>query len=297
MVPPVILWILLYKLPESPYWLIQKGQLGQAKRALQFFRGKNYDISSEFNEIRKKELEKMEISKHSKTFILSRFFSPAFWKPFSCIGTLYFLHVFDGFTPLIVYLVTFINETGSNFDPHGGPVYLGLFRIFMALMAPFISRIFSPKNLFIGTFCMHALGMASLAIMIYLKANHPDLGCWNIISWIPTVILFILFLLRAIGVLPVLHTLIAELFPTEIRTQSIGITEAICLACGAMVVKLFPNLKETFGLFGLCCIYFFIAVIMIIWGAFTIPDNRGKSLVKVEEMYGQAKKIDPEIAK
>ena len=94
----------MYKLPESPYWLIQKGHLGQAKQSLQFYRGANYDISSEFNEIRKKEQEKIEMSYQSKTFMLSRFCSKSFWKPFSCIGALYFLHVFDGFTPVIVYL-------------------------------------------------------------------------------------------------------------------------------------------------------------------------------------------------
>ena len=169
MVPPVILWVLLYKLPESPYWLIQKEYLGQAKQSLQFYRGANYDISSEFNEIRKKEQEKIEMSYQSKTFMLSRFCSRSFWKPFSCVGALYFLHVFDGFTPVIVYLVTFIDETGSNFDPNSGPIYIGLFRILVCSIAPFISSKFPPKLLFIGCYCLHGIAMASLAAMTYLK--------------------------------------------------------------------------------------------------------------------------------
>ena len=169
MVPPVILWILLYKLPESPYWLIQKGHLGQAKQSLQFYRGANYDISSEFNEIRKKEQEKIEMSYRSKSFMLSRFCSKSFWKPFSCVGALYFLHVFDGFTPVIVYLVTFIDETGSNFDSNSGPIYIGLFRILVCSIAPFISSKFPPKLLFIGCYCLHGIAMATLAAMTYLK--------------------------------------------------------------------------------------------------------------------------------
>ena len=96
----------MYKLPESPYWLIQKGHLGPAKLSLQFYRGQMYDISSEFNEIRKKEQEKLELSYNSKAFLLSRFCSKAFWKPFSCIGAIFFLQVFDGFALITMYLVT-----------------------------------------------------------------------------------------------------------------------------------------------------------------------------------------------
>ena len=89
-----------------------------------------------------------------------------------------------------------------------------------------------------------------------------------------------------------MHILIAELFPTEIRTQSIGITESITLASGALAIKLFPNFKEAFGVFGICCLFSVFALILIIWGAFTIPDNRGKSLVKVEEMYEEGNNKD-----
>ena len=124
------------------------------------------------------------------------------------------------------------------------------------------------------------------------SANYPELTCWNILTWIPSIILFVLFFVRAIGVLPVMHMLIAELFPTEIRTQSIGITESITLASGALAIKLFPNFKEAIGLFGICCLFCGFTLILIIWGACTIPDNRGKSLVKVEEIYEETKNTD-----
>ena len=169
MVPPVILWALLYKLPESPYWLIQKGYLGEAKQSLQFYRGPNYDATFEFNEIRKKEQEKLEMAYHTKAFLLSRFCSKAFWKPFSCIGAIFFLQVFDGFAPLTMYLVTFMEETGSNFDPNSGPIYCSLFSILIASIAPFISRKCPPKLLFIGCYCIYGIAMATLAAMTYLK--------------------------------------------------------------------------------------------------------------------------------
>ena len=36
---------------------------------------------------------------------------------------------------------------------------------------------------------------------------------------------------------------------------------------------------------GVFLIYAVMGLICALWGAFTMPDNRGKSLVKVEELY------------
>ena len=63
------------------------------------------------------------------------------------------------------------------------------------------------------------------------------------------------------------------------------------LASGCSSVKVFPELKGLIGLPGLCTIYSIAGIVAMIWGALTIPDNRGKSLVKVEESL--EKKSDP----
>ena len=44
------------------------------------------------------------------------------------------------------------------------------------------------------------------------------------------------------------------------------------------------------GLGYVCVMYSFICFLVILWGLFTIPDNRGKSLAKVEE---SARKMRP----
>ena len=42
-------------------------------------------------------------------------------------------------------------------------------------------------------------------------------------------------------------------------------------------------MKGSLGLDGTCLLYSSISFLVILWGAYTIPDNRGKSLVNVEE--------------
>ena len=102
-------------------------------------------------------------------------------------------------------------------------------------------------------------------------------------SWIPLVGMIMVNVLRGAGIEPVIHILINEMFPTEIRTLSIGLTQSAFLISGFTTVKTFPALEESIGLGGVCLLYASICFLLLLWGAYTIPDNRGKSLVKVEE--------------
>ena len=84
---------------------------------------------------------------------------------------------------------------------------------------------------------------------------------------------------------------LAESYPTEIRTQAIGINQSLFLASGALCLKMFPVMKTTIGLSNCFFLYGTVGILNFLWGLFTIPDNRGKSLVKVEEMYEKNKTI------
>ena len=76
-----------------------------------------------------------------------------------------------------------------------------------------------------------------------------------------------------------------EAYPTEIRTQAMSLNETMWLGLSAVHFQLYPSMKNTLGLHGAFCFYSIMAFICAFWGAVTIQDNRGKSLVKVEEFY------------
>ena len=103
------------------------------------------------------------------------------------------------------------------------------------------------------------------------------------LGWIPIVFIGLLILVRGIGIMPVLHILLNEMFPTDIRTLSIGISQSMNLLSGCISVKSFPALLELIGLEGMCLLYALISGFCLVWAALTIPDNRGKTLAKIEE--------------
>ena len=44
-VPPILMTIAIIFFPETPYWLIENNDYNGAKESLQFFRGKEYDLT------------------------------------------------------------------------------------------------------------------------------------------------------------------------------------------------------------------------------------------------------------
>ena len=152
-------------------------------------------------------------------------------------------------------------------------------------MASFFIQRFQPKALFMfGTF-ITSVCMVLIGICAYLQEYFPYFPYLDEFSWIPFLSVIVAVIVRAICILPVIYSVMSEIFPTEIRTQSIGLVESFALGCGALITKFFPEMKRGMGLHGLFFFYGATGVISCFYGLMTIPDNRGKSLIKVEEMY------------
>ena len=127
--------------------------------------------------------------------------------------------------------------------------------------------------------------MVLIGICAYLQEYFPDLPYLETFSWMPVLSVIVAVIARATCILPVIYSVMSEVFPTEIRTQSIGLVEALTFASGALCIKFFPEMKYGMGLHGLFFFYGATGVISCLYGLMNIPDNRGKSLIKVEEMY------------
>ena len=132
-IPPILSTFLLFLLPETPYWLVENDKSEAAKKSLKFFRGGNYDISEEFNEIQSKhELKKNQNTDQTWKFTISRLFSKAFFKPYSCVGMLFVFTSLSGLSNLLVYMIDILDESGSSIDPEIGPIIVGAARVVFA---------------------------------------------------------------------------------------------------------------------------------------------------------------------
>ena len=270
-------------LPESPYWLIDADKLEEAVKSLLFFRGSHYEIGEEISEIQMKHLTKNANVTSRFELVYKRLFSPMFLKPFSCIGVIWALNFVSGHAAYGNYLYDLIEESGSSIPMTFGPMVVGFIRIPLVFVVPLIAQRLKAKTSFIFGQSIKALSTFILATFYYLYQVDPEF--YQIFDWVPMVVFIVEHLMRSIFIMHVFCELIGELYPTEIRTLAVGLTDSFRFLVGAFATKFYPEMKSAMTLYGLCYFYGVVNVINIIWGYYTINDNRSKSLVEIEESF------------
>jgi hypothetical protein len=101
------------------------------RKSLQFYRGSDYDITSEFGEILKKNEEKVLRSEFDsgRMASLKRIASPAFGRPFLCIGVLFLINQCGEFTNLVIHMINIFREAKSSIEPELAPVFVGVVQV------------------------------------------------------------------------------------------------------------------------------------------------------------------------
>ena len=132
-ISPILLAIIMIPFPETPYWLVGQNRIEAGKKSLQFFRGKDFDITKEFNEIQEKHESKIkQNSEGSWKLAVKTIFSAAFLKPFSCVGVLYIGKMFDGFAQIQIFMIEILERSGSSIAPNIAPIVAGFTRLAFA---------------------------------------------------------------------------------------------------------------------------------------------------------------------
>ena len=84
LLPSTLMGISVFFIPDSPYWLVEKGRLEDARQSLVVLRGSNYDVNDEFQEIVNKKKQK----ENKGLTVLQTLCSKIFLLPFLRIGSL-----------------------------------------------------------------------------------------------------------------------------------------------------------------------------------------------------------------
>ena len=268
--------------------LIEKDRLEEALSALEYFR-QGYDpelIDSEINEIKKKRSEKlMQGQGTDKAWILKRLMSKPFLYPFGIIVGMRTFAQWSGMPILTFYMVTVVKESGTNLDPKLAPIFVGIARVITSCFATFIIHKVRRKVLLVTSVILLSLSDLGIALFYHYSQAHPDDAFTKNFGWLPVALVVSIFMCHSIGFLPLINLLLAELYPTDIRTVATGLTLAITMGLGSAVVKIFPTIKAAMGMGNMFFTFAAASLMLAIWGAVFIPENKGLSLAKVEERY------------
>ncbi|NQU88444.1 MAG: sugar porter family MFS transporter [Mariniphaga sp.] len=271
-IPAIIFFLLVLLVPESPRWLIIKGNIKRAKQTLVKTIGES-DAIIEIKDVQ----ESLETEKKSKNLILSPGIKLALF-----LGVaLAVLQQFTGIDAIIYYGPRIMEKAGFGLsDALDSQVLIGTINMLFTLLAIWKIDKFGRKPLLLaGT-----LGMfISLVIIGMLFLINQAEGILLLIF----ILIFIASFAFSLG--PVVWVILSEIYPTRIRGRAMAIATMAVWIGTAIIGQLIPlsldNLGPafTFWIFALFC----IPTIWIGWKI--MPETKGKTLESIEKYWLEKK--------
>lgn len=267
-VPAFIFLVCLFIVPESPRWLLLKGQEQKAEMILTKIEGA---------EKARQEILAFKLQRNIKEAPLALLFTPVYRRALWIGLLLPFLSQVCGINAVIYYGPRILEQAGFTLNAAlGGQVTIGLVNVVFTFVAIFtVDKWGRRPLLFLGVGGV----VASLIIIGTLFALGITSGPW--------ILLFILAFIAcfAFSFGPVCWVVIAEIFPNAIRGKAMALATLSLWIGNFLVGQLTPVMLEslgsawTFWLFALCCA-------PAIWlTSKRIPETKGRSLEDIEAFW------------
>lgn len=271
-IPALLFFIALFFIPESPRWLVVKGEERKASTILSRIYGKDEAFIQAAN------IKNLIASETGTSWRM--LFQPGFRTALVIGVALAMLGQLMGVNAVLYYGPTIFTESGlSSGDSLFYQVLVGLVNMLTTVLALIIIDKVGRKKLVYW-------GVSGMIIALVLIGLYFTYG---VIMAIPHLFLLIFFLFYifccAISICAVIFVLLSEMYPVKVRGAAMSIaglslwigTYLIGQLTPVMLTSLTP--AGTFWFFAVMCIPY----ILIVWKL--LPETTGKSLEEIEEMW------------
>ena len=267
-IPAVIFALLVRTIPESPRWLVLKGQDEAAGRI--FERTGETDIAGLIRE------------EHAlaKQGIKERLFSGKYNKPIFYAMLLAMFNQLSGINAIIYYAPRIFEMAGfSQASAFQQSVYIGAANFLFTLLAMSVIDRFGRKKLLLT-------GAAGMFIFLALTAvafNSPGGGGGSVIIYLVGFIACFAFSQGA-----VIWVFISEIFPNAVRSQGGSLGSFTHWIMAAIISWTFPIIVEGSPNGGFYSFIFYSVMMLIsfvfIWRV--MPETKGRSLEQIQQELG-----------
>lgn len=204
---PIPFLILMFIIPETPRWYVSKGREAQARKALQWLRGKQANIELEIKGVIKSH---KEAEKHASNNQLFELLKKNNLKPLSISLGLMFFQQLSGINAVIFYTTSIFKDAGSTIDESLCTIIVGIVNFIAVFIATvLIDRLGRKILLYISDVAM-VITLAALGSFFYLKENGHDVTS---IGWLPLASFVIFVIGFSLGFGPIPWLMLGEILP------------------------------------------------------------------------------------
>ena len=272
-VPAIMYFIVIFFIPESPRWLIVKGEGGKASAILTRIYSDRAAAETQMSET-KASIEGETVSEWKALL------QPGILKAVIIGSAIAILGQFMGVNAVLYYGPEIFSDAGlSSGDSMFSQVLVGAVNMLTTVIAVFIIDKVGRKQLIYWG--VSGMILSLIMIGLYFLCGE-DWGLGN--GFLLSFFLFYVFCC-AISISAVVFVLLSEMYPNSVRGRAMSVA-GLALWIGTYLIgQLTPWLLEnltpagTFLLFAAMCVPY----ILIMWKA--VPETTGKTLEEIEEYW------------
>ncbi|XP_046742994.1 facilitated trehalose transporter Tret1-like [Diprion similis] len=282
---PTLCFILLCLIPESPHWLIGKGRMNEALKALRWLRGwvPAEHVRAEYNSVCEAIQKSQHLDSERGVRAWSHYTDRTFWVPFFLVSWVFLIGHFGGMAPLQTFAVSIFSDLHAPIEKFKAAVMLGAAELLGTLSCVILIH-------FTGKRKIALISVLSTAICFSIAALYGSMINQGLIvgedyAWIPTYALIGSAYFSHLGIRLLPWVLIGEVFSAQVRSIAAGAASAFGYASNFVVNKVYLYMKEGMTLAGTFWFYSGVGLVGGIVIYFILPETEGRTLREIEEHY------------
>lgn len=276
---PVLTFVAVLFLKESPLYLVSKGKEDEAAASLRFFRGKDYDASDEL-QVLKESLEESRQRKASAKDLLK----PHNLKPFLIVVGVFLLTQFSGITAILSYMSSIFQEAGSNLPDDVSSSIIAAVMVAVTLFSSALVDKAGRKALLVTSAATMAIAFNMLGQ--YFAGKESNRAWVDNAAWVPLACLVVFVSAFSVGFGPIPWLLLGELFSPEVKGVAVSLVQVINWSTAFLTTLIFAPLQTSLGDSGMYLLFSGLCALALFFSAFLVPETKGKTLQEIAAHFG-----------
>ena len=270
--------VLMFFMPETPRWLLSKGNKQAALQSIRWLRGPDYNIERECWQT-EEALQNLPSSVSPRELLKRSVFIPLMMM----VAVMVFQQ-FSGINSVIFYTQTIFHEAGITWDPIYASILVTGIQVAATGAACALMDRAGRRILLLLASIFMALSAATLGAYYYMSdvknVNHDWIS-------IGSLVIYIIFFSLGWGPVPWLY--MGELFPTNVKGMAGGIATVVNWTCAFIITYSFASMEEGLNKYGTFWLYAGICALSGVFVVLVLPETKGKSLDEITEYFQQGK--------
>lgn len=279
LIPTFLFYIIFVPfVPESPYYLVKCNKMLEAEKSLKKLR-KRENVKSELLEI----VKNFKETKTTGSF--KEIMSSKTVKKSLIIGLgLTLCSQLTGAVPVTAYQQEIFSLADNVVPSHISVIIVGIFQLFATILVLSIIDKVGRKKLFLYSYIGLFLSLITLGIYFFLQENDFNLDS---IFWLPLVCIIIHQASFRLGAGPVCWTVVAEIFPSNLKGELSSIVAGELVMLGFITSMIYPLMTVALGVSWTFLIFGGATGLSILFTWLVVPEIKGKSFLEIQEILNK----------